>query len=407
MKHDVVLENFSKKNRIRVLYIYNMFCYFSIIYIQLNKLDKNIMDEENFRGIINDDTSLSAICASFEKSKIIALDSEYIRESTYYPQPSLVQISDGTVHVLLDILAFRNLRPLKELLAQPNITKVIHSCEQDLMLLEHIKCPIEQSLFDTQLAASFLGLGYMISYQNLVKESLGIKLKKGYARSDWLTRPLSEKQINYAIEDVKYLRRLRDLLNQQLQESGKLEWFEEENERVLRDYYAHGFERATPRVAGAGKVVYPHEKKRLRKLIEWREEKAKEINIPRRWLVRDDVLIAVARNQMSLSALSVVCKDYIDIDMDDLGTRLQCTEPVFYDVNPISRQDKKLIEKIKLVVSQTAKDHEIEQPLIASHKQIVKFVRDKKNRKNMALSSGWRSRIIQPPIQQLIDDDDD
>ena len=365
------------------------------------------MDEENFRGIINDETSLSTICTSFEESKTIALDSEYIRESTYYPQPSLVQLSDGNIHVLLDILAFKNLSPLRELLAQPNITKVIHSCEQDLMLLEHIACPIKQSLFDTQLAAAFLGFGYMISYQNLVKKSLGIKLNKGYARSDWLTRPLSKKQINYAIEDVVYLYRLHDILRQKLQEAGKLEWFEEENERILRDYYTHGFERATPKVAGAGKVVYAHEKKRLKKLIEWREEKAREINIPRRWLIKDDVLVAVARDQMSISALSVVCKDYIDVDMDDLGARLQYTEPVFYDVNPISRRDRKSIEKIKLVISQVAKDYEIEQSLIASHKQIVRFVRNKKNRENMALSSGWRYRIIQPPIQQLIDDDDD
>ena len=364
------------------------------------------MNTKNYGGIITDDTSLFAICASFEKSKRIALDTEYVRESTYYPQPSLVQISDGTSHVLLDIMTLRDLHPLKKLLAQPKITKIIHSCEQDLMLLEHIACPIKKSLFDTQLAASFLGFGYMISYQDLVKESLGIKLKKGYARSDWLTRPLSKKQVNYAIEDVIYLHELHDLLNRRLQESGKLEWFEEESKRILEKYYVHGFERAVPKVTGAGKVVSAYEKRRLRKLIEWREEKAREIDIPRRWLIKDDDLVAVAQNQMSISALAVICKDRIDINMDELGMRLESTEPVFYDTNPVSKKDKKLIEKIRLVVSQTAKDHEVEQSLIASHKQILEFVRDKKNRKNMALSSGWRHRVIQPPIQTLIDDND-
>ena len=365
------------------------------------------MNTKNYVEIITDDTSLFAVCASFEKSKAIALDTEYVRESTYYPQPSLVQISDGTIHVLLDIIALRDLYSLGKLLGHPEITKIIHSYQQDLMLLESIACPIKESLFDTQLAAAFLGFGHMISYQDLVKEILGIKLEKGYARSDWLTRPLSQKQINYAVEDVIYLSELHDVLEQRLRESGKSEWFEEESERILEDYYAHSFERAIPKVSGEGLLVSANEKRRLRKLVEWREEKAMEVNIPRRWLVRDEHLIAVAQNQMSLRALAETCKEHMDVDIDDLETRLQSTQPVFYDTDPISIRDKELIEKIKLIVSQTAKDHEIEKSLIASYKQIVKFVRDKRNRKNMALSSGWRHRIIRPPLQELINENDD
>ena len=363
------------------------------------------MNTNNFGGIITDDTSLFGICVLFEKCKSIAIDTEYVRESTYYPQPSLVQISDGTVHVVLDIMALRDLHPLRKLLALSTITKVIHSYQQDLMLLECIACPIKESLFDTQMAAAFLGFGRMISYQDLVRESLGIKLKKGYARSDWLTRPLSKEQIKYAIEDVIYLNELYDLLKQRLQESGKLEWFEEDSERILADYYAHSFERATPKVSGEGQLVLADEKRRLRKLVKWREEKAMEVNIPRRWLVKDECLIAVAQKKRSLSELAKTCKEHLDVDIDDLETRLQSTQPVFYDTEPMSIEDRKLIDKIKNVVSQTAKDHGIDKSLIASHKQILAFIRDKRNRKNMPLSSGWRYRIIQPPLQELIDDD--
>ncbi len=363
------------------------------------------MNTNNFGGIITDDTSLFGMCVLFEKSESIAIDTEYVRESTYYPQASLVQISDGTVHVLLDIMALRDLHPLRKLLALPTITKVIHSYEQDLMLLECIACPIKESLFDTQMAAAFLGFGRMISYQDLVRESLGIKLKKGYARSDWLTRPLSKEQIKYAVEDVIYLNELYDLLKQRLQESGKLEWFEEDSERILEDYYEHSFERARPKVSGEGQSLSADEKGRLRKLAEWREEKAMEVNIPRRWLVKDEYLIAVAQNQKSLSALAKICEEHLDVDIDDLETRLQSTQPIFYDTEPMSMKDKKLVDKIKNIVSQTAKNHEIDKSLIASHKQILAFIRDKRNRKNMPLSSGWRYRIIQPPLQELIDDD--
>ena len=366
--------------------------------------NKNILSTNNLWEIITDDTSLFGICVLFEKSGSIAIDTEYVRESTYYPQPSLVQISDGTVHVLLDIMALRDLHPLRKLLAQATITKVIHSYQQDLMLLEYIACPVKESLFDTQMAASFLGFGHMISYQDLVWKSLGIKLKKGYARSDWLTRPLSEEQIKYAVEDVIYLNKLYGLLKQRLQESGKFEWFEEDSERILADYYAHGFERSTPKVSGQGQLVLANEKRRLRELVKWREEKAMEVNIPRRWLIKDEHLIAVAQNQMSLCALAKICKNLLDIDMDDLEVRLQSTQPAFNDAGPMPMKNRKLIDKIKDVISQVAKDHEIDKSLIASHKQIVEFVRDKKNRKNMPLSSGWRYRIIQPPLQELFND---
>ena len=365
------------------------------------------MNTKNFGGIITDDAMLSSICASFEKSESIALDTEYVRESTYYPQPSLVQISDGTTHALLDILALKDLQPLKELFAKPKIIKIIHSFEQDLMVLECMDCPIKSFLFDTQLAAAFLGFGYMIGYQPLVQECLGIRLKKGYARSDWLARPLSDKQINYAIEDVIYLHELQALLTQRLQKSGKLDWFEEESKHVLEDYYANCFERAIPKVSGVGKMASEHEKNRLKELTEWREEQAKKANLPRRWLIKDKYLIAVAQNQMSISELIKKCASNIDVDITALEKRLESVKYVSYDTNHLSRDDKKLIEKIKRLVLQTAKDHEIERSLIASHRQILRFVRDKKNRANMALSFGWRYRIIQRPIKQLIADSDD
>ena len=360
------------------------------------------MKTNNLGGMITDDAMLSSICALFEKSESIALDTEYIRESTYYPQPSLVQISNGTTHALLDILALKDLQPLKKLLAKPKNIKIIHSFEQDLMVLECIDCPIKSSLFDTQLAAAFLGFGHMIGYQALVQECLDISLEKGYARSDWLTRPLSDKQINYAMEDVIYLYELHGLLTQRLQESGKLDWFEEESKRMLEYYYANCFERATPKISGGDKIASAYEKNCLRELAKWREEQAKKANLPRRWLIKDEHLIAVAQNQIPISELIKECTSNIDLDVADLEKRLQSVEYVSPDAYRFSKEDKKLVKKIKLLISQTAKDHEIERSLIASHRQILRFVKDKNNRANMALSSGWRYRIIPQPIKQLI-----
>ena len=363
------------------------------------------MNTHNFRGIVADDTMLSNICASFAKAEIIGLDTEYVRESTYYPEPSLVQISDGNIHVLVDVKLLQNLQPLKKLFATPEITKIIHSSEQDLMVLECIACPIESSLYDTQLAAAFLGFGYMIGYQTLVKTCLGIQLKKGYARSDWLARPLSKAQINYAIEDVAYLHELRHFLTQRLRETGKVDWFAEESKRMLEDYYNNCFERSVPRVTGEGKLVSSYEKSRLKKLVEWREAKAREANLPRRWMIKDKYLIAVAQNQKPISQLIDICKGNLgnnfNIDADEIKKELKSIKREAHNTRPLSGEDKRLIEGIKQIVSQAAKEHKIEQSLIASHRQILRYVKNRKNRDDMALSSGWRYQIIKQPIERL------
>ena len=368
------------------------------------------MNKSDSLGIVADDAMLSDLCASFAQSESIALDTEYVRESTYYPQPSLVQISDGSRHALLDVMTLQNLQPLRKLMATPEITKIIHSVEQDLMVLECIACPIKTALFDTQLAAAFLGLGYMVGYQTLVKACLGIRLEKGYARSDWLARPLSAEQINYAIEDVVYLPELYRLLKELMQESGKLSWFEEESKRNLDNYYIDSLERSAPKVSGEGNLVSIYARNRLRKLVEWREEKAREADLPRRWLIKDKYLIAVAREQLSPAKLINICmektENTVNVDVGELNEQLQSVIRDTNSVAPTSKEDKRLIEKIKLLVSRTAKKHKIEQSLIASHRQISRFVKDKDNRSNMALSCGWRRQIIEPPLEQLMPDKD-
>ena len=363
----------------------------------------NNINITNFQGIITDDVMLYDICEVFAKSQYIALDTEYMREATYYPQPSLVQISDGKNHAILDIIALQDLQPLKRLLATPKITKIIHSYEQDLMVLKYIGCPIKHSLFDTQLAAAFLGFGYMVGYQTLVETCLGVKLKKGYARSNWLTRPLAKEQIKYAIEDVIHLPKLYHFLNKHLQASGKASWCEEDSKRILNDYYSERVRRPTPKVSGEGQLTTIYEKHRLRKLVEWREEKAKTANMPRRWLVKDKYLIAVAQNRMSLDELINIHKDNLENEyIDKLSEQLKLIKYETQNSKYISAKDKQLIEKLKQLISQAAQDHGVEKSLIASHKQISRYVRDEKNRASMALSSGWRYRMINQPIKKLL-----
>src|SRR5690606_15510948 len=139
-------------------------------------------------------------------------------------------------NVLIDPLGIRDWSAFRALLVDPRIVKVLHSCSEDLLVFQAFLGVIPAPLFDTQIAASYLGHGLSLSYQNLVKEKVGIDLPKGETRSDWLQRPLTEEQLHYAALDVAYLPEIHRLQTAQLVREGKLDWFEEDCERLLHVY---------------------------------------------------------------------------------------------------------------------------------------------------------------------------
>ena len=155
--------------------------------------------------LVNTDTKLQNIIDDLRKSSIIGLDTEFIRESTYYPQLALMQLSDNINTYCIDVLAIKNNNLIAELLYNKDIKKVIHASKQDLEVLNYyFKC-YPQNIFDTQIAYNLLTSDISISYSNLVKKYLSVKLKEGSWRTDWLKRPLSEEKITYAANDVRYL----------------------------------------------------------------------------------------------------------------------------------------------------------------------------------------------------------
>ena len=165
---------------------------------------------------VTDNAVLATLCEQWQQLPLIALDTEFVRVDTFYPRIGLIQVGDGFKNYLLDPLVLNDWSGFIALLSNPAVTKVLHSCSEDLVVFKDFFKQLPTPLFDSQRAAAFLGFGYSISYQNLVKEVLDIEVSKDQTRSDWTRRPLTEDQCNYAALDVAYLPAITQFLKDKL-----------------------------------------------------------------------------------------------------------------------------------------------------------------------------------------------
>lgn len=244
---------------------------------------------------IDDYDGLIQLCEQLKRYDWFTLDTEFLREKTYSAQLCLLQIANPDLVACIDPLALSDLEPLRALLFDPAITKVLHSSFQDLEIFTSLFGRPPAPIFDTQVAATLLGHGEQIGYGNLVQTLLGIQLDKGQTRTDWCRRPLSPEQLSYAADDVRHL---CDVYLQQratLQEHGRIEWLADDFARLTdpETYAAHPNE-AWRRVKGGNRLrgVQPTV---LQQLAAWREEQAIRQNRPRRWIIKDDPLLDLAR----------------------------------------------------------------------------------------------------------------
>lgn len=231
----------------------------------------------------------------------VALDTEFVWERTYYPNLGLVQLGlDRDETFLIDAVRLDDLAPLGDLLADPGVVKVLHDAQQDLTILRRATGAAPKNVFDTRLAGGFVGLTATTSLQGLIGATTGVHLPKGESRSDWLRRPLSDAQLTYARDDVRYLMDAYDELRERIRALGREVWvgeemaqfddpaLYEEDDPYVR--YRH--------VKGRGKRGFSaRDYAVLRELAAWREREARRANRPRGHIVHDDVLVEFARRK--------------------------------------------------------------------------------------------------------------
>ena len=249
---------------------------------------------ETFTFIDNEE-SLFQLCKELSGSAWLAVDTEFERVSTYYPELCLVQISNGTVHAVVDPLAIKNLQALYDLLYQESITKVFHSAHQDLELFFHIKGAVPIPLFDTQIAAPLFDYAQGIGYGNLVKEVLDIELDKGHARADWKKRPLTKEQLRYAVDDAVYLGKIYEVFLEKIKHVQNLHDFNAQTERLTKAKTYQPDPETMWKKIFAAKRFKGKQLEIVKKLAAWREVTARERNRPRKWILADHAMIAMAK----------------------------------------------------------------------------------------------------------------
>lgn len=244
--------------------------------------------------LISDSAALAEFCHRQRKAPFIAVDTEFLRDKTYWPHLCLIQIAGPSEAAAIDCLVKEmDLSPLYDLLFDPNVLKVFHAGRQDVEIFYHRLGRVPEPCEDTQIMAMVCGFGESVGYEGLIQKLLGVNVDKSSRFTDWSQRPLSDKQMRYALADVVHLRTAYELLTQQIENSGRKTWIAEEM-GIFRDPSTYSLDpreswrRLKPR-SDKGRYLAI-----LREIAAWRETEARRRNIPRGRVLRDDVLVEIA-----------------------------------------------------------------------------------------------------------------
>lgn len=247
--------------------------------------------------LVTDTDRLSEVAARLAAAPAIAVDTEFVRRTTFYARPGLLQLSDGAGEFLVDLVVLPDISALRGIFLAAQPLKVMHSCGEDLEVLKRLFGAVPGSLFDTQVAAAMLGHPLQLSYQKLVKTMLGIDVPKDETQSDWTARPLSEAQLSYAALDVRHLLPVWQRLAADLDTRGRMPWLEEDCARLLRDAAReHPVEDYYRGITNAWRLR-PASLALLAALARWREVTAREVDKPRAHVVPDNILWLVAQRR--------------------------------------------------------------------------------------------------------------
>lgn len=344
-----------------------------------------------------------ALCAA----PALALDTEFIRERTYRAELCLVQVADARDAWCIDPLALQGLGSFASILSEPLCIKVLHAARQDLEVLAQIAAPLS-NVFDTQIAAALAGYPAQIGYADLVERLLGVQLSKGQTRTDWSRRPLSAAQLDYALDDVRYLLPLREILCEQLQQLGRMDWLAEEL-RALADpaQLVVDPQRAWLRLKGM-QGVDAGRTRLVRALAAWREQRAIDRNRPRGWILDDNVLreivLQVPRSLQQLASIDGMT-DGLLANSGEAVLALVHEADVGDPPPPLPRRERpapEMIARMRKLTDFTqavAKELNVVPEVLATRRDLEALARGDNA---CALRSGWRRSVIGDRLGALL-----
>lgn len=359
---------------------------------------------------INRPEQLPLLCEQINQEPWIALDTEFLREKTYYPKFCLLQIAAPGWVACVDPIAITDLSLLFDAIYNPNIVKVLHSCRQDLEIFYQITGRIPAPVFDTQIAAPLLGFQENPGYAMLVSSFLNINLSKAHTRTDWTQRPLSEDQIQYAADDVIYLCKIYTQMCEQLDKLGRLKWLESDFALLNNpELYQLSPENAWLKVRGKNKLT-GRQLSILQSLTEWREQTAQTENKPRNWLFPDDMLLELAKlqpvtvadlakirniNERNVNRYGKVLCDLIDV------ARQRPPKPFKDKDQPAKKtqQHEAVLDVLGAVIRIRAEENSLNPIILATRKELEQLLFGDEE---CPLLHGWRYNMAGRELQGLL-----
>jgi ribonuclease D len=357
--------------------------------------------------------ALTEWCKSIRGTRWLALDTEFVREKTYFSQLCLIQVASEDRIACVDPLAINDLTPLLNVIYDATIVKIVHAGYQDLEIFFHLRHSVPNPLFDTQIAAAMLGQGEQISYAKLVQAVLDIEIDKSETRTDWSQRPLRPAQLDYAANDVRYLGALYRHQQAELARLKRTDWLAE-NFAALgnAETYANATDLVWQRIHG-------HHRLRgvqlavLRDLAGWREAQAQAVNLPRKWILRDDILVELARrlpkNRAALkqvrglddNAQTRYGKILLEIIATSSAAPQDSWPPPPSHPPHLTPAQEALVDAMMALVRLRGAQQNINPQLLASRKDLQNLLTDKNT--PSPLLQGWRAALVGHEVQALME----
>ncbi len=361
-------------------------------------------------SLITSSPDLAAACHRLARHSFITVDTEFLRETTFWPQLCVVQIASPEEAVAVDALAEGiDLSPVFALMANPDVVKVFHAARQDIEIIWNLSRLIPAPLFDTQVAAMVCGFGDQIAYGELVQSVCKVTLDKSSRFTDWSRRPLSEAQVTYAIADVTYLRDIYLYLRKKLEATGRLSWLDDEMSLLTSaEVYEQHPERAWERFRGRARR--PRDLAVLMELAAWREAEAQSRDVPRGRVLKDDILIEIA------TAAPKTAEELSNLRAFPRGMeRSRAGSDILAAIHRGLARDPKTLPKIererrngngatvellKVLLRQVSEAHGVAAKMIATVEDLETIAAN--HRAKIPALSGWRREIFGEKALELI-----
>ena len=343
--------------------------------------------------MIKNNIDLENFCLKINKSDHIAIDTEFKRTDTYFPILCLIQIATDEFLEIIDPIPINNFQPLINLLQDDRITWIFHSARQDLELIFNEFGLLPKKIFDTQIAANFLDFDYQVSYQSIIEKVCNVKLEKKYTRIDWSKRPLPQGAIDYAVDDVRYLIKLKNILEQKLIREKKLDWANEDFRAILnQNLYQPDIFKSWKKVKGFSKIN-KNKYQYAFAISSWREQSAIKKDKPRKWIISDEQIYSLVNGNYSLSKSN---KQDLNSFCEHFKNKINSFK---FDkkINILTKLESEQKKQLQSSLVAVANQYNLKPEVLFNKKSIISFI---KTRQKANFQSGWRYSLLKEELSK-------